>query len=300
VPIIQDVSTDQIVSLEETLDYFSSIDIADREALLGGASTLRALANNRTFLAQLIVDELKNLDTLQQTNMYSAQVFTLGKGRNFFMRANFWPALNDSVVQVSGLRQFFYDTPHDHNFDFLTVGYHGPGYLSDFYEYDHDSVAGYIGEKVALRYVGREALPRGRIMLYRASVDIHNQLPPESFSISVNVMSDIASQVTTVNQYMLELPSGIITELGNRTSLPLICEAAAEIGDEECMDVLDQLRRTHPYPRGRFSAHHALARLRKQDAHRIWSEAAADPAKYVHVQARIRLAQMEGEALVTA
>lgn len=295
-PTILDLQSDRIVSLEETIDYFSSIDISDQEALIGGAPTLRALANNRTFLVEMIVEELKRADTLQQSNQYSAQVFSLGSGRNFFMRANFWPARQDSVVKASGERPFFYDVPHDHNFDFLTVGYMGPGYYSDFFEYDHDEVVGYIGEKVALRYVGREALPFGRVMLYRASLDVHNQLPPDSFSISVNVMADFAHQVSGVNQYMLNLANNTIESLGNRASLPLICKVAAEIGDEECRDVLAHLCDHHTNPRGRYAAYSALARLSGKDEPQVWQKAAGDPARHVHVQARMRLERLEAAA----
>jgi len=299
VPIIQDEICNKVISLEETLEYFSSIDISDHDELLGGAPTLRALANNRTFLARLIAEELKHVDSLQKGNQYSAQVFALGESRNFFMRANFWPAAHDSMFQASGAKPFFYDVPHDHNFDFLTVGYYGPGYLSDFYEYNFDDVVGYVGEVINLRYIGREALSQGRTMLYRASVDIHNQLPPESFSISINVMTNFPEQIAGVNQYMLDLPSGMITSLGNRASLPLLCEVAAEIGDEECIDVLDYLRATHPSPRGRVAAYAALARLRRGEAHHIWADAVSDPEKHVSVQARIRLARLEGDPAIT-
>ncbi|RUL69181.1 transposase [Dyella choica] len=291
-PIFQDEKCDKVLSLEEALDYFSAIDISNRDALLGGAPTLRALSNNRTFLARLIAEELKEADSLQKKNQYSAQVFALGGGRNFFMRANFWPAAHDSMYQASGPRPFFYDLPHDHNFDFLTVGYYGPGYLSDFYEYEYNDVVGYLGEIIKLRYVGREALPQGRTMLYRTSVDIHNQLPPESFSVSINVVADFSDQLASINQYMLDLPSGMITSLGNRTSLPLLCQAAAEIGDEECMDVLDYIRVSHPSPRGRVAAYAALARLRENEAQQIWTDALADPDRHVSVQAELRLAHL--------
>ena len=149
-PVSMDIELQEVLGLEETMDYFSSIDISDRDALLQGAHVLRALANNRTFLAERVANELKEANSLQTNNQYSAQVFFLGRGKDYFVRANFWPAENDSIIQVSGLRSFFYGVPHDHNFDFLTVGYLGPGYISDFYEYDFDEVVGYPGEKVQI------------------------------------------------------------------------------------------------------------------------------------------------------
>jgi hypothetical protein len=292
-PISMDIEVPEILDLEATMDFFSSIDISDRDALLSGAPILRGLSNNRRFLAERISNELKQTDSLQQSNQYSSQVFFLGRGKEYFVRANFWPAENDQIIQVSGKHAFFYGVPHDHNFDFLTVGYYGPGYLSDFYEYDFDEVIGYPGEKVNLKFMGREALPEGRVVLYRSSLDIHEQLPPESFSISLNIVSDRAKEIATINQYMLDLNSRTIQSLGNRTSLPLICEIAGQIGDDECRDVLSNLCKSHPYSRGRFAAYQALARLCPQDEEAIWSKASKDSAKFVNAQASLRLHRLE-------
>jgi hypothetical protein len=35
-------------------------------------------------------------------------------------------------MRASGAAAFVYGLPHDHNFDFLTLGYFGPGYWSDY------------------------------------------------------------------------------------------------------------------------------------------------------------------------
>lgn len=284
-----DVKTAAIATLDDVAEHFASVDISDRDKFLEGAPVLRALANNRTFLTERITEELKSAYDLQRSNQYSAQVFHLGRGRNFFLRANFWPAENDLVTQSSGKQAFYYGVPHDHNFDFLTVGYFGPGYISDFYDYDFEQVVGYAGEKLDLRFVAREALSVGRMKLYRRSIDIHEQLPPESFSISLNVVTDFAQEVSTVNQYMIDLQSRTIRSLGNRTSLPLICEVAAHIGDDECRQLISDLSLDHPYPRGRYAALSALAQLCPADAERIWSRGAADVTRYVSVQSQMQL-----------
>ena len=85
-----------------------------------------------------------------------------GRSSKFIIRANFWPALKDSVVRHSGTDPFFYGVPHDHNFSFLTVGYLGPGYWSDYYEYDYGEVVGYPGEEVDLRFVEKSRLDAGQ------------------------------------------------------------------------------------------------------------------------------------------
>lgn len=114
----------------------------DQERLIEAADYLKALSNNRMFLSEIITSELKNIADLQLGNAYSSQVMLLGAARNWLVRANFWPSAQDSIYSATGADAFFYNVPHDHNFDFLTVGYSGPGYESDFYEYENDQVVG--------------------------------------------------------------------------------------------------------------------------------------------------------------
>src|SRR3546814_4352282 len=79
-----------------------------------------------------------------------------------FVRANIWPAEADHCFKASGAKTFVYGVPHDHNFSFLTSGYFGPGYRSDYYEYDYAQVAGYVGERPGLRFIERSALSEGK------------------------------------------------------------------------------------------------------------------------------------------
>ena len=121
----------------------------------------------------------------------------------FLMRANCWPAAADSVVVNSGTDPFFYGRPHDPNFSFLTVGYVGPGYWSDYYEYDYERTVGFIGEKVDLRFVERSRLSEGKVMMYRRHRDVHSQLPPDSLSVSLNIMA--VSPVTSFGTNMVSI-----------------------------------------------------------------------------------------------
>src|SRR3546814_15340363 len=66
----------------------------------------------------------------------------------------------------------------------------GPGYVSDDYDYDPESVDGRLGEPMALNFVGRSRLSEGRMLLYRAHRDIHSHRPPERLSISLNIMDE--------------------------------------------------------------------------------------------------------------
>ena len=108
-------------------------DPEDEDSIAAFGPALGKLGNNRRFLGDLVVEELKrNCAGQVERNHYTAQVILLHAGPGFAIRANFWPAAEDSVVVNSGTDPFFYGVPHDHNFSFLTVGYVGPGYWSDY------------------------------------------------------------------------------------------------------------------------------------------------------------------------
>jgi hypothetical protein len=179
----------ELADLIEALND-DAFDPGDEEGFAAMAPLLRRLAGNRDFLAGLAVAELKDRCARQSLeNRYSAQVIMLHRAsEKYFIRANFWPSPQDSVVRNSGLAPFFYHVPHDHNFSFLTVGYLGPGYWSEYYEYDYEKVVGFPGEPVGLRYVETSRLEPGKVMLYRAHRDVHNQLPADSLSVSINIM----------------------------------------------------------------------------------------------------------------
>lgn len=49
------------------------------------------------------------------------------------------PSGGDPITAASAATNLAYGYPHDHNFSFLTSGYLGPGYVSDYYEYDYSS-----------------------------------------------------------------------------------------------------------------------------------------------------------------
>src|SRR5690606_6721925 len=127
----------------------------DEDSFAAMGPLLKGLAANRDFLAEIAVAELKDRCGRQsRENDYGSQVIMLHRAsEKYFIRANFWPSPRDSLFKSSGASPFFYGVPHDHNFSFLTVGYLGPGYWSEYYEYDYDKVVGVPGEQVDLRFV---------------------------------------------------------------------------------------------------------------------------------------------------
>lgn len=285
-----------LADLVDALDA-SDLDVRDEASFAAMGPWLARLGRNRSFLADLAVAELAQRCADQRAcNSYSAQVVLLrpANGR-YVLRANFWPARDDAVVRASGTAPFFYDLPHDHNFSFLTVGYLGPGYWSDYYDYDVDRVVGLPGEKVDLRFVERSRLEEGKLMLYRARRDVHVQLPADSFSVSLNVLGYDRAQPWR-DQFRFDIAAGTIAEPLTTTPSEALLALAVGIGDGR--DLATAFARRHPSPRMRVTALGALASTEADAAARaaLYERACDDPDRYVAGHARHRLDRIERAA----
>jgi hypothetical protein len=180
-------------------------------------------------------------------------VIMLGHGRGWFARANIWPSADDPLVRRNGAGRFFYGVPHDHNFSFLTVGYFGPGYWSDYYERDDGALAGVAGEPAALRFVERSRLAEGRVLLYRAHRDIHDQHPPDAMSVSINIMEAGHGRAFR-NQYRFDLARGTIAAQLAHSPAEALLALLPTLGGEEGADLLERFAGRHPCDRIRFAA----------------------------------------------
>ena len=235
-------------------------DPADEESFAAAGPLLGRLGRNRRFLADLATAELKDRCARQSLeNNYGSQVLMLHRAsEKYFIRANFWPSERDSVFKTSGTSPFFYHVPHDHNFSFLTVGYLGPGYWSDYYEYDYSEVVGYPGEEVNLKFVEKARLDEGKVMLYRAHKDIHLQLPADSMSVSINIMESTPS-LAFRDQYRFDIGKCEIAGILNRSASEALLALAANHGGGNGRDLVSSFAAGHPSERIRFAALRELA-----------------------------------------
>ena len=270
----------------------------DEDSLAHAALCLRRLSNNRSFIGDIMLAELKDRHRATRDSDYGAQALMLTQPENgFFLRANIWPGESDSIFRRSGAHNFAYHTPHDHNFDFLTVGYFGPGYASDYYEYDQESVAGFRGETANLRFVERATLDPGKLMLYRAHRDVHSQLPPQSLSVSLNIMSINAAQ-SWRDQYAFDVEHGTISRVVSPTSTEVFLRLAVGLGDEEALDLAEDFAATHPAERLRLAAFHAQSLLDAdpvaQDA--VWAKAERSGSRLVRAEARLHRQSLQQPA----
>ncbi len=293
-PRLIDPGEDGAITLAELIYALDStaFDPHDEESFASLGPLLARLGRNRSFLADLAIEELKLRCARQSAaNGYGPQVFLLcpPNGR-YVIRANFWPAADDAVVRASGTAPFFYDLPHDHNFPFLTYGYLGPGYWSDYYEYDGRAVAGTPGTPAGLRFVERARLDPGKLMLYRMQRDVHVQLPPDSFSVSLNILGQHPSH-PWIDQYRFDIARNLISEGLTTAPSEALATLAAHLGGGNGIELIDHLVRHHPHPRMRRTAVSALASAhgRTSEIHPLLETAAADPAGAVRDTARSQL-----------
>ncbi|WP_404367277.1 transposase [Sphingomonas sp. MMS24-J45] len=277
--------------LAEALDA-SAFDPRDEGSLAELGPLLARLGRNRSFLADLVIAELEDRCSGQSAgNAYGAQVFMLRppNGR-YVLRANFWPARADAVVRASGTAPFFYDMPHDHNFSFLTVGYQGPGYWSDYYEYDVDAIVGVPGEHAGLRFIERSRLEEGKVLLYRARRDVHVQLPPDSLSVSLNILTFDRAQ-PWCDQFRFDVAAGTIAEGLTTAPSEALVALAVHYGGEVGRGLAEELAGRHPAPRMRLTALRALASCKAGTARRraVLERGIDDPDPYVAGGARALL-----------
>jgi hypothetical protein len=267
----------------------------DPASLRAAAPALRALANNREFLAQRIHEELLGDLGFQRYNPHTAQTLLLGSGEGFVVRANIWmPLAQKSDQRDWQQRLFFYSVAHDHNFDLLSVGYHGPGYETDLYEYERAAIAGLPGEPVRLDPRGRATLARGTVMLYRASRDVHVQHPPAAFSVSLNLLT---LQKRRADQLYFDIERGCVSDSVDSASPEhsFLCAAACHFADARTAPLLERIATQHPSGRTRVAALSSLASLDPANAERLWTRAGSNDHALVRSVSRTRLEAWSGK-----
>ena len=265
-------------------------DPRDEASLLHAARWLRRLGANRDFLAELLLAELKHRHRDEDAaTAYGPQVVMLSPlGGAFFLRANIWPSPDEHMFRASGAGTFVYGLPHDHNFDFLTLGYFGPGYWSDYWEYDYERVAGAIGEPAGLRFVERSRLEPGKLMHYRAHRDVHAQLPPEALSVSLNVMHAGGAQ-GWLDQYRFDAGRNTIAGVLSPGASEVFLRLAVGLGGAEALDLVDRFARTHPSDRMRLTALEAHAGVLDPIARDdLWRRAEGSGSRLIALEARRR------------
>jgi len=292
-----DVEDDGSCSVEECTAALnaSGFDPSSEDSLLHAAGWLRRLGNNRDFLGDMLVDQLKARHRdAGEASAYGPQVVMLSPAKgSFFLRANIWPSRAERSFQASGGASFVYELPHDHNFDFLTVGYFGPGYWSDYWEFDYDALDGWRGEPAGLRFVERSRLMEGKLLHYRAHRDVHSQLPPDGLSVSLNVMHAAMAQ-GWLDQYRFDTEAGTVAGILNEGASEAFLRIAVGLGSDEALGLVEHFACSHPSDRMRFAAWDAQAGALGDAAARdeVWRRAELSGSRMVAMEAKARRAKV--------
>jgi hypothetical protein len=227
----------------------SSYDLTRHDDLMASAPLLKRLANNKTFLLEVMFDELRNQLAFQSGNIFVPEVLLLHVAKNYFVRANIWKPISAAEEAIPGYQ---YDVCHDHNFDILTVGYMGVGYDCRSYTYDRRAYEGRLGEIVDLASDGVFSLTNGKVALYRAKEDVHIQEPPGRLSVSLNLIP--RGPVQNEMQFQFDEGSGAICRYLNFSGLEAAVRVADVMRSRECLGALTRIGNNHPSARIRALA----------------------------------------------
>lgn len=294
--VIEALTTDAC-SLPEAVEALAETQFEPRcdNSLAECADWLAKLTNNRTFLGDMLIEQIARADEDAGVESgYGPQAIVLSPLRgNIFLRANIWPSQKDLCFRTSGAESFVYGVPHDHNFSFLTSGYLGPGYRSDYYEYHYEGVSGYPGERVDLNFIERSALHEGKMMLYRAHRDIHSQLPPESLSVSLNVMHVDPAQ-HWFDQYGFDLENMKVTRVLSPNSTEAFLRVAVATESDTAMDFAEWAGRSHPSERLQLASFEARALQMNElgDRDALWRQAELSGSRMLQAIAAERRARL--------
>jgi hypothetical protein len=253
------------IGLEELVESVkATLRPDDFESMEACAGYLAGFARNKTILADLVNESIRSLlSSRTVAPVRTPQSFLIGVEESFYVRCNLWMPL-DPALQSKAFQERLYslEVPHDHNFSFLTVGYLGPGYSTDVFEYDRSGVDGRIGESVDLRPSGSYTLGVGDVMLYRQGIDVHVQHQPPAPSASINIMF-LSEYAAREWQYLFDLEERRISGLSGSSmrSQHELLALAGEVGDSETAGLLEEISRKSPSSQTRRAGVAALEAL---------------------------------------
>jgi hypothetical protein len=189
------------------------------------------------------------------------QSFILAQRQPFILRVNIWQPLSKEEYRERERNLYSYDLAHNHDFRFLTVGHLGPGYVTDICEVDPATISGVPGEPVELRSLRRVALGEGHVLYFEPFTDVHDQHPPDSLSVSINLVLSLENDRGEQYEFDLESASilGPVTQGAVERTRACI-RFADYFADDETRRILRELAGNASMARVREEARRAVAR----------------------------------------
>jgi hypothetical protein len=284
----------KVIGLNEFIEYCDeALDPSDIECIKDCSASLAALGANRMMLIEQINTYLRSHSTINDSNTYSSQSLLLAVRPKYLIRANVWVAPKKYGADDNRWEEtlFSYDYPHNHNFNLLTTGCHGSGYETDIFRLKNpQQLQGHLGERVDMDYAGTYTLEPGTVLFYEKSKDVHVQKPPETLSVSLNLMPT-DTDLNTTAQYGFDVSTSKIAALvGSQVSQQIeFFKIAASVGDEETAEILSYIAVKHPNQNARAGAVNAICTAMPFDARYVLEKSVSDVSAIVRAQAIFHL-----------
>jgi hypothetical protein len=253
--------TDMVLELDDFMAHLDRhLDVESEDSLVAMAPQLVALANNRRFLARQLAATIGRPD-FQQNNPFTGPVFVLANRRHFMVRAIGWPP---AAANTGAGYNSTYRVAHNHAFSLLTVGYWGPGYQTDIFTCPPETLAKAANGSSAeldLPFIGRYRLAERTVLHLPAHRIVHVQHPPESYSISLNLVVKRSAD-DSAEQYFFDVDSRRYRGSTGTTSNAWlrILHLASRLPDPRYDGALMSIAKNHPSLRIRTVAGEALRR----------------------------------------
>ena len=142
-----------------------------------------------------------------------------------------------------------------------------------------------MDEPAGLRFVERSQLSPGKVMHYRAHLDVHSQLPPEALSVSLNIMHAGGAQ-GLLDQYRFDTGRNVIAGVLGAGSAEVFMRIGVGLGHAGMLDLAEHFARRHPSDRMRLVALDARAGLLDAAGRDdLWRQAEASGSRLVAMEA---------------
>lgn len=235
--------TEENLALQDVHETIGRLPEADRYSGSDRYMFIAELMSKMTGEIAYVESYIKNLVETRRnykiSDGYGDTSFMLGGTDRYSLRLVRWTPRKMIMLPNINNVGLAYDYPHNHDFNLITKGIFGDGYLTDVHRCDARNIIGMVGEDTPLTYQGRFQLSPGSVMWYDRYFDVHEQYPPETFSLSFNVIP--IERDITIAQYVFDTKQNKISSFTqNRHSqilklLSLLCDFSC---DEESMDIL--------------------------------------------------------------
>lgn len=220
-------SSQSVDDLTEHLRSIEGSDISDT-GYQRIAEYLHKTSGELMFVENFIKDIFYSKDRTKVVDGYGESSLLLGGTEKFAFRIVKWTTRQNIVAPDLDREGLVYDLVHNHDFHLITKGIHGDGYETDIYRCKPGEIVGAYDESVDIQYQGRLKLIDQSVIWYEQYSDIHAQYPPESFSISFNIIP--RERNLRYGQFVFDRSTGRIKEFtrngASRTLslLTLLCD----------------------------------------------------------------------------